>query len=104
MNIIIVAGQIICDFCSSTPVVARYHADTFVVKAPGPVVESVGDWAACHLCSRMIDTGDFDALLDHAVVSFTANPGYDIPAAAVREFLEDMYAQLRQADFRKVAL
>jgi len=105
MSIALIQPDVLCDFCSSPKTMTRYRAQDFIVDMPGPVQESVGDWAACELCTKMIDTANWDALLDHAVASlYEANPEMqdEMPPEFVRANLSQMYSQLRRANFHKV--
>ncbi|SRR6266496_1863287 len=94
-----------CDFCSDKSVTATYIADDFIVTAFSSiriVQTSVGGWAACALCEKLIDAGDWDTLLTHSVATFFAKyPDIGVPVRVVREELHQMYTQLRQQNFRK---
>ena len=96
---------LICDFCSGTPVVSRYHAQDFIIASdPSFIHCSVGDWGACSFCERLIDAANWETLLTHAVVSFYEHhPETDgvLPVEFVREHLRAMYEQLRQNGFQK---
>ena len=63
----------ICDFCSTPGPAWRYPARNFVgYEACGIVGESVGEWAACEECHRLIAAGDRAGLTERSVVSFIA--------------------------------
>jgi hypothetical protein len=47
-----------CDFCSSTEIKWRYPAKSFTIGEYG----SLGDWAACEECSRLIEMNAHDDL------------------------------------------
>jgi hypothetical protein len=103
-------ADIICDFCSSKPVVARYHAADFEATpfSAGAVSfhqMSVGDWAACRECERLIDSSQWDQLVERAVFYFFVNNpelfGVLSPLT-LRDQLMDMYGILKVKDFRKV--
>ena len=48
----------LCDFCSAADPVWRHPARNFIGYVAGGVVgESVGDWAACQECHRLIVSG-----------------------------------------------
>jgi hypothetical protein len=66
----------ICDFCSDPDVAWRYPAKSFIAYAVGDIVgQSVGDWAACDTCHRLIETGDCNGLLERTLRTlFTRNP------------------------------
>jgi len=78
---------LICDFCPGTPVAARYR-----------------DWAACPECERIIDAGDWDALLERSVAGFFEK--YEecdglLSPVFVREHLHALYKDLRRNGFEK---
>lgn len=110
----------ICDFCSERPVTARYHAETFEMKSN--LVEtpfhqmSMGDWAACSDCEKLIDAYDWEGVVARAVTAFFRNhPELELTARMTgmtqREFRKMMkedfwslYRQLRQNKFSKSSL
>lgn len=52
-------SEYICDFCSEPDVAWSYPARDFVgYESEGIVGESVGAWAACEECHRLIESGD----------------------------------------------
>ena len=58
----------ICDFCSACNVAWRYPAQSFIAYAVAGVVgQSVGDWAACTICHRLIEAGDHSGLLERTI-------------------------------------
>ena len=58
----------ICDFCSEPNVAWRYPAESFIAYAAGGFVgQSVGDWAACSKCHRLIKAGDRAGLLQRSL-------------------------------------
>lgn len=96
---------VICDFCSGSPTVAVYLADDFIVYAMSSariLQESVGGWAACALCEKLIDAGDWDTVLTHSVATFLSNyPSLPILESEIRAELRILFAQLRRQNFRK---
>ena len=57
-----------CDFCSVPGPVWRYPARSFIAYcAPDVAGESVGDWAACTICHRLIEAGDHSGLLERTI-------------------------------------
>lgn len=52
--------MILCDFCSSPVVAYSYPCRDFTI--PGTPAASVGAWAACEACARLIDADQRDAL------------------------------------------
>lgn len=52
-----------CDFCSAAAPAWAYPAKDFVAYVALPVVgESLGAWAACEECHRLIEAGDREGL------------------------------------------
>jgi hypothetical protein len=64
----------------------RYPAQNFVAYAvEGVVGESVGDWAACCNCHRLIEAGDRNGLLDRSIHRLLEkNPGMREAEAELR--------------------
>lgn len=103
----------ICDFCSHTPVVARYHANEFEMKSIvgelpfGLHQMSVGDWAACSDCEKLIDALDWEGLVARAVVTFFDNYPQlrhaltDAQKKTLKEDFWNLYRQLRENGFTK---
>jgi len=90
---IIPAGELVCDFCTGTPVVKRYGCQSFDILAG----RSVGDWAACARCRDFIDAGDWNALVDYVLEKFAKNhPGAAPPRAVARAYLLDLYSTFRK--------
>jgi len=104
------AKHLVCDFCSSEPVVARYKVRDF--ELPRVQVEdieltqvSIGDWAACKECEILIDTNRWDAVVDRAVGKFYEHHAYFVgvlPVRVVREAMWDAYARLITTGYTKV--
>ena len=60
-----------CDFCSAPNPTWRYPARSFIgYIACGIAGESVGDWAACGECHRLIESGDRTLLTARSVATF----------------------------------
>jgi hypothetical protein len=63
----------LCDFCSAPDAVWRHPARNFIGYVAGSVVgESVGDWAACHECHKLIVSDDRVRLTATSVSTFIA--------------------------------
>ncbi len=63
----------ICDFCSAPNPTWKYPARSFIgYEACGIAGESVGDWAACEECHRLIATNDRVGLTERSAVTFIA--------------------------------
>jgi hypothetical protein len=73
----------ICDFCSEPNVAWRYPAESFVAYAVANVVgESVGDWAACSICRRLIEDADRSGLLERTLRTLLEKNPDMLPAEA----------------------
>ena len=58
-----------CDFCSAPCPSWRYPARSFIAyRASNLAGESVGDWAACDACHKLIEAGDRYSLAHHSLV------------------------------------
>lgn len=82
-----------CDFCSAPEPLWAYPARDFVAYLALPLVgESVGAWAACEECHRLIEAGDREGLavrsLDELIFQC---PEAAIAAPALREELRRLH-------------
>lgn len=100
----------LCDFCAKVPVTARYHAADFIVEhisTPMVVQQSVGDWAACAICEKIIDAGLWQDLALRATNVFYEDYP-ELSDVFPRDQLFDMnlrtYTLLIDRDFHKVKL
>lgn len=76
----------ICDFCSARDAPWVYEAESYISFVSKALVgESVGAWAACESCKRLIDANDRKGLAKRAAESFR----YEYPEM----LLEDKFAQ-----------
>ena len=67
-------SRAICDFCSYPSVVWCYPARSFVAYIVANIGgESVGDWAACEQCHRLIEAGDRAGLMERSLVTLSAS-------------------------------
>jgi hypothetical protein len=72
-------GGGICDFCSSQEVFQVYMAEDFTavqLAAPdgNPVyLNSTGGWAACHECAKLVESAQWDELLERCFDIFNAS-------------------------------
>ena len=82
-------SRAICDFCSYPSVVWRYPARSFVAYVVANIGgESVGDWAACEQCHRLIEVGDRAGLMERSLVTLMAEHPEMEPARS--ELIEHM--------------
>jgi hypothetical protein len=76
--------QLICDFCSAPDPAWRYPARTFLAYcAPNVAGESVGDWAACNVCHKLIEAEDTRGLAQRSLDELLAKFPETRSAAAV---------------------
>ena len=76
--------DLICDFCSAPDPLWRYPARTFLAYCLANVAgESVGDWAACDVCHKLIEAGDRKGLAQHSLDELMLKHPETRPAAAV---------------------
>ncbi len=64
-----------CDFCSALGPTWVYPARDFDAYIVSPIIgESIGAWAACEACHRLIEAGDREGLavrsLDELIMSY----------------------------------
>ena len=80
----------VCDFCSSPNVQWAYPTEGFVMPLIGPVDwESVGGWAACPECHKLIENHKRDELVERAIAR--------IPLANYEEWMRpQLTAALRE--------
>ena len=59
---------LICDFCSEPHVAWRYPVQSFIAYAEAGIVRrSIGDWAACSMCHRLLEADDRYGLLERSI-------------------------------------
>ena len=76
--------DLICDFCSAPAPVWRYPARTFLAYCVASVAgESVGDWAACDECHKLIEAEDRKSLAQRSLDELILKHPEARPAAAV---------------------
>jgi hypothetical protein len=71
-------GRECCDFCCLESVHKVFACKNFVIPDMGPAFahESIGAWAACEECARLIDKGCWSELTERALVQFQRLHGY----------------------------
>ena len=63
----------VCDFCSAPDPTWKYPARSFIgYEGCGIAGESVGDWAACEACHRLIAVGDRRGLTERSAETLIA--------------------------------
>lgn len=88
-------ADLICDFCSAPAPAWRYPARTFLAYCVANVAgESVGDWAACDECHRLIEAEDRNGLAQRSLEELILkHPEAWLAAAALYEDLADLHNQ-----------
>lgn len=100
---------LVCDFCGSKPITARYKAKDFTaMQVQLEEIEitafSVGDWAACKECEFLIDMNRWDEVVKRAVDKFFEFHPYFVGIlwpATISDALWDAYATLISGGFKK---
>jgi hypothetical protein len=70
-------GREVCDFCTAEPTYRLYACRNFVWLKQGTLThESIGAWAACELCTALVDAGRWAELTEPALVQFRKQYGY----------------------------
>jgi hypothetical protein len=88
-------GPLLCDFCRCPLDEAiRYSAESFIFG--GLPLASLGDWAACPECSRLIEDEAFGPLAERAADSIHNEWG-DMPRTACVELMTELYSQFKVA-------
>jgi hypothetical protein len=78
-NFIIVPelGRECCDFCTAEPTHRLYACRNFMfLKHAMFAHESIGAWAACEECARLVDEGRWSELTERALARFKRIHGY----------------------------
>lgn len=57
--------------------------------------ESLGNWAACGVCAKLIERNDWNGLIRRVLASYAERRGYE-PSAALRDELRRQYRALRK--------
>lgn len=92
-------AELICDFCSKTPVRWRYPARDFTrhwqLTKASVTATSHGDWAACDHCHGIIRRGDREALAEHSLATMP-----DLKAMLAR--LPPQAKEIAKAEMRRL--
>lgn len=96
----------LCDFCSNPRAPHTYAADNFIMQelVQGDMRlthESVGHWAACDMCAELIDSNQWETLIER-VLNSQGIPIASLERRAIHQVLEGTYARLRESHFRKI--
>ena len=84
-----------CDFCSAPCPGWRYPARSFIAyRATNLAGESVGDWAACDACHKLIEAGDREHLAQRSLDELILRHPEARPAAEILfQDLADLHRQ-----------
>ena len=88
---IVTAGSNMCDFCSCLSVFKIYRCKNFELRGTPVFNKREGLWAACWMCSQLVDDKKWPALTEHAFQVFMKKhrvPRYE--ALQVREQFAEM--------------
>lgn len=83
-------GRGICDFCSSdVPAITKFEARDFVMQT-GRL--SVGAWAACPSCSRLVESRDMEGLAKRMVETsgISSEGSWEVARRQVQDFFLHM--------------
>ena len=70
-------GREMCDFCTAEPTHRLYACRNFVwLNRSMFAHESIGAWAACEECARLVDGGRWSELTERALAQFKKIHGY----------------------------
>ncbi len=88
-------GRECCDFCCVESVHKVFASTNFVIPDMGPAFthESIGAWAACEECARLIDKGCWSELTERALAHFKKIEGY---SRDEEPFFRDKFQQIHQ--------
>jgi hypothetical protein len=86
-------GDLKCDFCSAPGPTWAYPAQDFIAYLALPLVgESVGAWAACEECHRLIEAGDREGLAVRSLDELIFRcPEAAIAAQALKQELRQLH-------------
>lgn len=92
-------GEEVCDFCNSTPIYAAYDCKDCELMTPQESITGMGHisiepWAACEACSKLIDAGRWDALLNRACRTFKEQNRFMHPE--IRRLISVCHTKFRQ--------
>ena len=84
-----------CDFCSAQCPSWRYPARSFIAyRASNLAGESVGDWAACDACHKLIEANDHEHLAQRSLDELILRHPEARPAAEILfQDLADLHRQ-----------
>lgn len=93
-----IPGMAVCDFCTATPIVARFPCTTvLMVETPAGTHVSSDPWAACAECLKLVAANDRDGLLERALHNLAQSEG-PLPAELIAE-LRPMFAETQRRFF-----
>jgi hypothetical protein len=85
-------GRECCDFCCVESTHKIFACKNFVIPDLGPVShESIGAWAACEECARLVDGGKWSELTERALAQFKRIHGY---SACEEPFFRERFREI----------
>lgn len=85
-----------CDFCSEEHAAKVYPCETFIWEREMITHQSLGGWAACAECSRLIDANEWDALVERSIYQLVEQDSVPIEhVQMLRENFHQIYALFR---------
>lgn len=92
MDLLLVALNPVCDFCSEPEVVVAYLIEDFSLAEYH--WGSIGAFAACSGCRNLIEEGKVRELENRAVMAFRiANAALGMPEFILRRFIQRLHAE-----------
>lgn len=87
-------GRECCDFCTAEPTHRLYACRNFVwLNHTIFAHESVGAWAACEECARLVDGGKWAELTERALAQFKIIHGY---SAQEERYFRERFREIHQ--------
>jgi hypothetical protein len=74
-------SALVCDFCSAVPIRWLYKCQT-IITHDGKTTYEHDDWTACETCAALIESNDWDGLIDRAAKAYYAKHPEDAETAA----------------------
>lgn len=89
--------NLLCDFCSGTPVVAAFDVIRDVaIQVPNIPASTDDAWAACETCCALVEAEDRDALLERSIRTFferSGSPRVPQIERELRQYIRQLHAQ-----------
>lgn len=97
-------GEEVCDFCNSSSIRYIYKCKDFYIDPQTPlapfldmILGSKGDWAACKICSNLIDSKDKNALAKRSIETYAEkSPQLEIKSEEEKEMVSNFIKELHE--------